>query len=192
MSSQSDWKQRLLAELRRDKKKTAILSLLLVAGLVVGARQASKLLGPSQAQASAGSALLYPSGKADSVPAAAGAAEQDRKGAYIRQADRQITRDVFAVRLDLFAPDETVEPVKVTPASAPSVDEEQAKTRRVANQAQILALQSTVTGENATAVINGNVLRVGEQVHEFRILEIQDQSCVIEKDGVKLTLTMRE
>jgi len=191
MSGRMDWKRRMLVELRQDKRKAVLLAVLLAAVIVVGARQGGKFVSASRAETSPGAGKVEPPGSGACNPNGP-QADHDKKTAYMRRADRGIVRDIFAVRLDLFPPDEHAEPVKPTVSAASVADEEQAKVRLVGSQAQVLVLQSTVVGENATAVINGKVLRVGERINDFQVLGIQTQSCVIEKDGVKLTLTMRE
>ena len=60
----------------------------------------------------------------------------------------------------------------------------------IKEQAANLHLESTITGRTPIAIINGTVLGPGGVVNGFRIVTIHSQACVVEKDGVKLNLTM--
>jgi hypothetical protein len=51
-------------------------------------------------------------------------------------------------------------------------------------------LQSTFIGSTPTAVVNGRVLRVGESINGFKVVEITARACVVEQGEVKVRLEM--
>lgn len=196
-----DWKQKLSVELRRDKKKTAILTVLLIVAVVVGVRTVSGSLSPSSAEASTSvagvpegqpsvSAPVSPVVSRAAAPADAVLDETWTKGARKNaQRTRKFTRDVFAIKLDYFPP--AMEEAATQPASAPACDSSRDdEIKEVRALAKSLSLQSTVISARPTAVINGSVLRVGEWISGFELVEITARTCVVAQKGVKVQLFM--
>lgn len=191
-------KNRLIAEMSRDKKKAVLLAvLLLVMAFVVG-----KLIftgSPAEATAAANLAPKVdpstpePPGQ-ENIAAAITKAKPPKAGKP-KPAAKGITRDIFMPDLSVFP--RTAANAK----SGGSVDVvEDEKTRRdaerkrrealIREQAAELHLESTITGKAPNAIINGSVLGRGGVISGFRIIEINSQACIVEKDGVKLNLTM--
>ena len=117
VSKVSDWKRRLGSQLQRDKKKTALLVVLLVtAGTIGGRLVASKAFpAPSKAKAapedSRGERLLPDASVsgpfAGSSSNALSAPRRDaatRREEYLARLDRAITRDLFKPSPELFPP----------------------------------------------------------------------------------------
>lgn len=111
----SDWKRRLRSQLQRDKKKTALLIVLLVTAGVVGGRLVVSQAVPTPARAKAAGdseARLLPdlcvTGPfASSSPEALGGARPDaaaRREEYLASLDRTIARDLFRPNPELFPP----------------------------------------------------------------------------------------
>ena len=57
-------------------------------------------------------------------------------------------------------------------------------------QARSLTLQSTMLSENPVAIINGQVLRVGEWINGFEVTEITAHACKVSKTDVTVLLKM--
>lgn len=112
----SDWKRRLKSQLQRDKKKTALLIVLLVTVGVVGGRLvvSQALPTPAKAGAAAGDGgdrllpdLCVTGPFAPSYPKALGAPRPDaaaRREEYLASLDRTIARDLFRPNPELFPP----------------------------------------------------------------------------------------
>jgi hypothetical protein len=193
----SQWKRRLVAELKRDKKKTVVMLALFVVVLIVVAVRIIGNDGPTRARAAVAPTVV------PSTPAPQGPspmvniepmqhAEDAPNDDYIKRVDRTIRRDIFVPDLDQFPPQEPAAEVKPVVTTTPSVDEEETKVRGVIAQAQALVLQSTILCQDPTAVINGKVLYIGNQISGFEIVEIRARSCDVRKDGVTITLSMKE
>ena len=192
--------QRVMAELRADKKKAAILALLALVALFLGGRLIFKSAGPSElgpaaaegsppgAQAGAGSSApgLAPLKKPD-VPA-----DRPLKWNHERPTDGSVLRDLFVGDLRSYVriePDSVKKPD--SPGQAPVPDMVEIE-KAVRAQAKALTLQSTMIGPNSSAVINGQVLRVGQHIAGFRIVGIHPRSCDVEKKGVEVRLAMKK
>jgi len=68
---------------------------------------------------------------------------------------------------------------------------EQARRKRIQAEAGQLVLQSTIVGSSPMAIINGHVVRAGKSIEGFRVLQVTSHACVVEKDGVKVTLRIK-
>lgn len=192
-----NWRGRLAGELRRNAKKTVVLAVLLaVLGFVTG-REMLRSAGPQDARA-AGSGAASPARMgsrpvakiATSRPEEAG--RPDRRRREDAEAGTPITdRDLFTPNPVHFPPQERrPRPAPVATPMEDTVEKAEALRRAVQAQAQALALQSTVIGESPTAIINGQLLRAGDSINGFRVVEITARSCAVEKEGMRITLDM--
>ena len=193
-------KKRLMAEFARDKKKAVILIvLLLVAVFFVG-----KLLlksTPVEATAAtnpmaAGSSDAPMSPETGNIAAQVFAVKSS-KADVPKSAANMITRDIFMPNESIFPHVE-----KTTAANSNSKVKviEDEKTKRDAElkrkkeliraQGAELHLESTITGRVPIAIINGTVLGPDGVLNGFRVVKIDSQACVVEKEGVRLNLTM--
>jgi len=192
-------KKRLMAEFARDKKKAVILIVLVVAAvLFVG-----KLLltsSPVAATAAANPTAVVPP-EAPTAPGAGSIASQ----MFDTQKSKADKREVVAraITRDIFMPDPSIFPYvkKTTGPNGSKVKViEDEKTKRAAElerrrvlveeQAAKLHLESTIIGRTPIAIINGTVLGPGGMIDGFRIVKIDSQACVVEKDGFTLKLIM--
>ena len=56
---------------------------------------------------------------------------------------------------------------------------------------RILNLHAVMmAGPSSIANVNGVMVRVGESLHGYRLLEVHDRSAVFEKDNVRVTVDM--
>ena len=197
-TKQADWKQRLLCELRRDKKRAVVLALLLVVALIVVGRQLLKSAPPSKVRAAA-AAPAVADGPAAQYVEPVGPVEPGRPAPDVstpgpeEQTDWATHRDIFVPELDLFPPrQEPTDAGKATVTSAPSAAHMAAKTQAIKAQAEALVLQSTVLCERPMAIINGKVLSIGDWISGFEVVSIRARACDVKKDDVEITLEMKE
>jgi len=192
-NSMATFKKRLLAEVARDKKKAIILGLLLLtAAYFIG-----KLFlagGPQSV-----TAAPLPSGiSAESVEPDTGMIKlpdlsQDKADAP----KTSITRDIFKANPKVFPP---VAIADSTGDNGPKVikasqDDRQAALKelkeKIRKEGLALNLESTIGGVRPMAIINGSVLGPGGVINGFRIVKIDSLACVVEKEGIQLSLTMK-
>lgn len=74
--------------------------------------------------------------------------------------------------------------------STPDRSDEQLRSAAVRAAARRLELRSVVMSELPFAVIDGRVLRVGEEVEGFTLLEIAERHVLLERNGVIVRLKM--
>jgi len=182
----------LQAELLADKKKTAIMGVLLLVVAVMGVRVFA-----GKARSAAATVSPAPSvGPVDPSPGAAGRlGRNEALDDYLAQMDRQVSRDLFAADFSGYPEAPVVEKPKGDPAlRTPDVDPAavarlgfEMAMRREAKQ---LHLQGTMPGGNPSAIINGQVVRVGQEFEGFEIRSIGQGSCVVARGAVEVTLRM--
>jgi len=111
-SQAADWKARLAAELKRDKKKTAILGALAAVAMVLIVRLVVPRAGPQAARAAGdpagGGNLAAPNAPAGGGEVAAWLARErksssSRRHDYLAKMDRTISRDLFKPNLKYFS-----------------------------------------------------------------------------------------
>jgi hypothetical protein len=190
--------RKLVAELTRDKKKAAVLGVLVLVGAVFTIKALVHGGGPAAASATplAAKDSLTCGPKFQEDPADRDLKVKARRDQYIQQMDGSITRDIFLANLDLF-PRKNVEPVKVvltptTAASGPAPIPEEQDRKVIQAEAQALVLQSTMVGASSIANINGKILRVGEWFSGFEIMEITSHSCLVRKRNVTAVLEIKQ
>ena len=192
-------KNRLLAEVRRDPKKASILGVLALVFMIVVVREVARRTGlPSTG--SAATARAHGAGGATSLrkPANVVQAPSLSKGTN-RRVDPStaivrapVDRDIFTPNVAYFPFEEKPKP-RVAVAAAQVVDpnaKAEAMKLQAQAQAKALSLQSTVTGAVPTAIVNGRVLRVGDRINDFQVVEINSRSCRLEKSGIPVVLEM--
>ena len=94
-------------------------------------------------------------------------------------------------------PQQDLRPMAATPVEAPqpaavsiTVDPELAKSNRIHEQSHALVVQSTLIGNGMTpvAVINQQLLTVGQQIMGFEIVAIRSREVEFKKEGVTLSV----
>ena len=207
---------KLKAELLGDKRKACmLLGLLALAAFVIAralmtggppARSSAAAPKPKPIMAAlAGTERLSTKAKAD----------QDRREEYLQRIDRAITRDLFKTSPDFFPlPGSQLDAELVQSAAQSPQDladpgflggltrqvrerqqvqrEQLAKLSYVKGQAEALSLQTTIMGAVPTALINGQVLHVGQEIQGFTVQSISANCCVVVKDGVEVPIPMRK
>ncbi|KPK86306.1 MAG: hypothetical protein AMJ81_01630 [Phycisphaerae bacterium SM23_33] len=210
----ADLKGRLTAQLKRDKKKTAVLLVLLVVGGIVGIRAVLKRGAPGAAaaavvsQAAPGPASSQQDDGMDGLASRLGMSARNSDATrqqYLANLDRTIARDLFRPNLAYFPPrpGKTVGGVAAPAESGwfgavrervlerqRAQSEHVARVRDVCLEAQKLSLTSIMLGGMPAAVINGRVVRKGEIIGGFRLESIGSSKCTLSKDGVLVDLMM--
>ena len=190
------WKRRLMVELKRDTKKTALLGLLLIVAMFCVGRLIVGNTGPRNAVACPVNAVVRPSvmKMEEASPKVSGGLEDSAPNdRVVKPVERKFERDVFEPDWDLFPrakKDQSDDGEGRTGLN--EVDEELVKARTVLEEADNLVLQSTVQSDQPTAVINGKVLRVGDRIDGFEVVEIRPEACDVRKNGVEVTLFMKQ
>ena len=188
-----DWKQRFVAELKRDKKKATLLALLALVCLVVGIRAAAKMSSAGAAPPPAPAETPEHAGGADLLSLAARI--EDRPGGPSRldgwvskrPADGSVVRDLFVGSMEGYAKAEkaTRDKRDTGPTAA---EAEMLREKKIRARAAGLKLQSTMLGSHPAAIINSKLVRAGEFIDGFRVVEIQAKYCLLECDGVPVRL----
>jgi hypothetical protein len=194
------WKKRLVAELARDKKKAGILIVLAITAVFF----VGKLLlkgSPAAAVAMQTAAPVTPQAPVEPSgmqnPAALPLVDEIQGMKTPRDSVKRITRDIFMPNPKVFPL--VVKSTGTEAANKPNVvkDEEakrtaelKRKTERIRQEGAELHLEGAIIGRVPIAIINGSVLGPGGVINGFRIVKIESQTCVVEKEGIKLSLTM--
>ena len=188
----TDWKQRLVQALGRDKKKTAVLAALAAVAIVLVGRLVIPRSAPSRAGAAIASAVCEPApGTSAGAKGGAAAAAPSDKRAIVR-AGRTIKRDIFVPDADFYPPEEAKDKSAVVVTAPSTQPDAQAEMEAVRNQARSLALQSTIVSDAPTAIVNNHVLRLGDGFNGFQVVGIGSTSCTLEKSGVRVVLEMKK
>jgi len=197
-SSAAMWKARILAELQRDKKKAVILGVLfLITVTLFGKMLLKGSPAPAAADKPAGASPSDSQGGPEndapkSPPIGRGLPDSVTDRAVIPEnLSDMITRDIFRPdekSFPLVKPDKA-KVIKPKTGSKRVTDKE-AKQKQIQAEADELHLESTLTGRRPIAIINGKVVPKDGLIAGFRVAEISLRSCVVEKDGVRLELTM--
>ena len=191
-------KRRLAAEFARDKKKAIILGMLLLVAVFYVSNYVSKLLVKGSPEAATAASMQAPGAPESSEAENASLDLLSGKPRTWTPKDRSkgIARDIFLPNVSLFpmVVKKTVE-VKgpdVIKDTQEKRDAELLKRKReeIRQQGAALHLESTITGGRPIAIINGSVLGRDGVINGFRIVKVGSQTCIVEKDGVKLNLTM--
>jgi len=187
-----DWKQRFVLQMRRDKKKAAVLVVLVLVGLIIFGRMLLKTVGPAKAKG-APAAAAGPISHSPASPRGIG----QKKKSPTRPAGRSPGSENGSTPRDLFVADLRCYP-KVEPVDKPKDKQPDALRQTedpeaiIRAKAKSLALQSTMVGWESSAMINGQVLRVGEWIDGFRVVEIHARSCIVECEGIRVPLDMKK
>jgi hypothetical protein len=199
------WTDKLIAGFRASPGKSSTVSGLAVILVIVWCRF---FFGGHLPAAASGAAALSPS----ELPASfsnygvtsrpAGTANSLQQWAH--QPIRPLNRNPFAIPLDLYPRDAASSldspasqsgywdlVAKSLSSRADQQEQRQILTDNVRIAAASLKLESTIMGARRGAMINGNMVREGDSVAGFRVLNIQPGQVIVEREGIKLALQMQ-
>ncbi len=189
-----DWRTRLVLELQRDKKKTAIMMALGLVAAVMAGRLIVGRLGPAKASASqqivATAQIAMPT-SLDGMAGDAAHEQANRRDEYINRITPGITRDLFHYSPETFplTDREKVE-VGIPKGATPKPVDDKAIQKKVNEllraRARSLAgglkLQSTIIGSSPMAIINGRLLRIGQKIADFTVMSVTNRKCTLETE----------
>jgi hypothetical protein len=203
--------KRALAPFLADPKKTGMLAVLLV--LLASAVGRAVLRGSGKSLTSlAGAALTAQQplvGSQQFKSTLNGSAQRSSNatlGALQKWSEQPvppITRNLFAVRIEYFPIDgsRTAQSdseegfwAKLEKSMALQADQKDKRENLKANitaQAEKLNLQSTVMGPSPRAMVNGDLVGEGDVVADFRVLKIESRRIIVEREGIRLEILMR-
>jgi hypothetical protein len=199
---------KLVTQAKADPKKASILGVLTVIMLLSWYRMASNggdSSGIGPARASAASVSPVRAGGAtlpDNLRASSGAsATVQALLEWQRRPIAPLSRNLFVINYDFFPQDGSAPapPVhlqqgdgfwdhiaKSMTARADQKREREVLVENLRGQALQLKLQSTVLGASPRALVNGQLVRVGDVVASFRVTKIEARRIVVEREGIKL------
>lgn len=194
--------QKLCAAARKDPQKAVIL---LVLVLVMAGLWAKTLIHSHPAVAGAapaGKGAVAGSGGtgSDNLPAAKSAT----RGSWSTFKIEPVERNLFLVEYDRYpqagkpaaAPGAVVQQsgdaAKSGPTPADLNKQRQILASNLQQQAAQLKLQSTLMGARPKAVVNGSLISEGDEIASFRVLKITARGMVIEREGIKLEVQMKQ
>jgi hypothetical protein len=122
---------------------------------------------------------------------------------WLEQPPRPITRNLFALKLELFPPEVTKsEPIQevrgfwdeIAKSLTDQVDQQEKKQemlQHLQQQASALQVASVMMGAVPKAIINDKLVGEGDVVAEFRVLKIEAWRIVVEREGIRLEIQMK-
>jgi hypothetical protein len=194
---------KLMVLVHAERKKLGVLGILVLA-LGLASLRALVLSGPRSANAAPGArSEESPDGN---VPGA-GRRTAGHRPDIRTTIPAELTRDLFALDESQFPrPSQTEPPDSVDPKSAPAKVETSSRVEprqeedppevRIAEELRKLRLKGTILGGSPMAVIElagqkdkrGTVVRPGESIEGFTLIEVVNGGVVLEKDGVRVEL----
>ena len=190
---QSSLVDRLKAEFKYHPKKAVILGVLVLILTGLSVRVLVQPRGPARANAAIGPSARVP---APAAPEAAPTASKKRGAATSqpeiasKRVKPVLVRDLFTADGAYFPAHRRTKPVKVVQRVDDGLARQKAQERAIRAQAQALTLQSTMVGREPTAIVNGEVLGVGDVIDGFRVVQITTRSCTLEKMNLRILLEM--
>jgi hypothetical protein len=197
------WSEKLANRLKASPQKAAVLCGL---GLVLVVLWARMLMGghiPSGAAAATATGLPIIAPQNDlNVPTH----PTDHANVLLQWAREQIVpmrRNLFAIPFDYYPSDQShaADATEGTGfwnllAKSMSVEADQQVQRQaliqgLADSARSLQLQSTMVGATPSAMVNGEMVREGSFVADFRVLKIEARKIIVERQGIRLEILMR-
>lgn len=204
-STQASSIQKLQRAIKAQPQKTAVLAILVVVMLGAWVKLAMRSgASPASASAdsSAGSSMLVSAAPAPASPTAVALA------AWLEGSCPAVTRNLFALKLDYYPQDGSrVDNIlregqgngfwdQLKKSLTVRVD--QAEARKILEnnlrlQATQLNLQTIVFGATPRALIDGELVGVGDVVGvaKFRVVKIEARQVTVEKEGIALLVTIR-
>jgi hypothetical protein len=182
-------KDQLLVELKREKKKAAVMIVLLAVAIVLFAQLLLKKPNPAQATAAPAARVetLRATSAEPSTPSSEDVSADTSRDDYLRQIDTTIRRDIFAPPESYFPPGQSGKR-SYRPITGGRSDAEK---ESVWNEAKALTLESTVLSATPRAMIDGQLVRVGDWIKGFRVEDIRSRSVTLGKEGISVSIEMK-
>lgn len=207
--------QRMPEPLRRDPKKSALLTGLVGLMAVLGIRQYTGTSAPASARAGV-SAVERSTGSNSATSHEASNPNNEvaqRVAQWLGTPIKALDRNLFETKLEFFQrvdaagddraavlADETFwdQLAKSLASQADQKRQKQIRSENLQLAASTLKLQTTLMGSVPKALIDGRMVRAGDLLEtkssdlsmSFRVVQIEPRRVVIERDGVKIELKM--
>lgn len=98
--------------------------------------------------------------------------------------------DLFSFSHDRYKPTPKIAPV-TTPAKSPrSTADESQGVQAVVAAARRLKLQSVITGSEPHAMINDQMVKVGQVIEGFTVIAVRERFVVVQRDGTTIQIGM--
>lgn len=175
--------RRLLKQLTADKKKLSLMLILVMVGLLLWGRVLLKKV-PRSAVANPNlAAQIENNGSGNTT-------NQTARPVVNVNMYRTLTRDMFLIAPEHY---ELVNPQVQESPQAKSAQEQPDDNQRVievTGQARKLRLMSTLLGQPPRAMINGELIRLGQQIQGFTLREVNSHDVSVEKNGIVIKLEL--
>ena len=122
---------------------------------------------------------------------------------WVRQPVGPLSRNPFAIPFDCYPRDGSKTAAqsadgngywdllrKSMSSRADQLEQRQILVDNIRIAAEALKLESTIVGATPGAIVNGRMVREGSNIDGFRVLKIGARQMVVEREGVKLAVTM--
>ncbi|MEM6562497.1 MAG: hypothetical protein AAF656_12910 [Planctomycetota bacterium] len=190
----------------QDRKKAGLLAVLTLGFIVILARS----FGGGKAAAESAAAIL-PSGatakteKTDTADAPPMALGSPAVRAWIDGPLPPMTRNLFVLDLTRFRSVEQVaeevdlDAINLEEQAVYDVGDDprlmqsqlQASIHREADELRLEQIWFSADPDRSSVVINGSLLRIGQSIAAFRLIRVERNAAVIEKEGVEVVLEMQ-
>lgn len=207
--------QRMPEPLRRDPKKSALLTGLVGLMAVLGIRQYTGTSAPASARAGVSAVERSTGGNSATSHEASNPNNEvaQRVAQWLGTPIKALDRNLFETKLEFFQrvdaagddraavlADETFwdQLAKSLASQADQKRQKQIRSENLQLAASTLKLQTTLMGSVPKALIDGRMVRAGDLLEtkssdlsmSFRVVQIEPRRVVIERDGVKIELKM--
>jgi hypothetical protein len=180
--------------LARDPKRTSVMAGLAVIMLILWGRM---LMG-GPAAATASFIRRSVSALTDGPPAQPRLQASSPVLDWLAKPKAPVSRNLFAIHLDYYARagdhdkagDAAVESMNATGDEADQKRERQILLENLQSQASKMKLQTTMMGNPPQAMVNGELVKEGDIIGGFVVVQIQPRRVVIQQDGVVLEIVM--
>jgi len=100
-------------------------------------------------------------------------------------------RDLFALDVTAYTPVQKKPIVEVSVEKSPrEISDEQLKASQVRQAATGLKLQTTMHGAQPLALINGELIQVGQTIRGFELIQVLPRQVVLRMNGIDIHLEM--
>lgn len=200
------WQSKLNAAIRRDPRKTGLLTVLAVVfAIFFGRAVIGQKANPAPAPAGMLPEVKPTTGSENGLKASGKRDNSAAMRQWLSSKPAKIDRNLFAVQLNYYpqASDKAVRPAnpsdqdKSAVQDADDLKERQARFETLKLQAKQFKLQSTLMSATPRALINGDLLKEGDQIAasadesaKFRVVKIEARRVILEREGEKIVLWM--
>ena len=201
--AKTSWSEKMLGAFRASPGRSSTISGLVLILVAAWARLLVMGHAPSAAHGAITSAAPGVPGPveppAQHRPAETGPSLQQ----WVRQPVGPLTRNPFVIPFDCYPRDgskTTAEAAEGTgywdlvrksmSSRADQQEQRQILVDNVRIAAEALKLESTIVGPTPGAIVNGQMVREGSNIAGFRVLKIEPRQVVVEREGVKLAVSM--